>query len=223
MNLRRVWRMCPGRWFLPVNVPQWIWRFCEMSSWVSWILQVLLRYMGRWRKCHRYSVNIAVIRRVCRYELFSISVKIVEKFRFCSIFMEISILVKIDENLDFAQNCRKCSQNFRKMSIWVKICKYFDFGQTCRKISSLVNIYGNLDFGQSLWISRFWSKLSWNLDLGQHFRKILILVNIFGRIDLGRNFPKILVLVQISEKCRFGSKFANMSIWVKSVQKSRFW
>ena len=69
MNFRRVWRMCPGRWFLPVNVPQWVWWFCEMNSWVSWILQVLFRYMERWRKYHRYSVDIAVIRRVGRYAL----------------------------------------------------------------------------------------------------------------------------------------------------------
>ena len=59
----------------------------------------------------------------------------------------------------------------------------------------LVNIYGNLDFGQNWWKSRFWSKLSENLDLGKHFRKIAILVNIFGKIDLGQNFPQILVLV----------------------------
>ena len=69
MNFRRVWRMCPGRWFLPVIVPQWIWWFCEMNSWVSWIVQVLFRYMERWRKYHRYSVDIAVIRRVGRYAL----------------------------------------------------------------------------------------------------------------------------------------------------------
>ena len=69
MNFRRIWRMCPGRWFLPVNVPQWIWWFCEMNSWVSWILQVLFHYMERWRKYHRYSVDIAVIRRVGRYAL----------------------------------------------------------------------------------------------------------------------------------------------------------
>ena len=34
-------------------------------------------------------------------------VKIVKNFRFWSIFMEISIWVKIVENLDFGQNCRK--------------------------------------------------------------------------------------------------------------------
>ena len=37
----------------------------------------------------------------------SILVKNIERFRFWSIFTEISILVKIDENLDFGQNCRK--------------------------------------------------------------------------------------------------------------------
>ena len=37
----------------------------------------------------------------------SILVKNVEKFRFWSIFTEISTLVKIDENLDFGQNFRK--------------------------------------------------------------------------------------------------------------------
>ena len=57
-----------------------------------------------------------------------------------------------------------------------------------QKISILVNIYGNLDFGQNLWKSRLWSKLSENLDLGQHFRKISILVNIFGNLDLGQHF-----------------------------------
>ena len=31
----------------------------------------------------------------------------VEQFRFWSIFTEILILVKIDENLDFGKNCRK--------------------------------------------------------------------------------------------------------------------
>ena len=37
----------------------------------------------------------------------SISVKIFEKFRFWSIFMEISIFDKNYENLDFGQNCLK--------------------------------------------------------------------------------------------------------------------
>ena len=94
-----------------------------------------------------------------------------------------SILVEIEENVDF-------SQKFRKMSIWIKkIWKYLDICQNSRKISILVNIYGNLDFGQYLWKSGFCSKLSENLDLGQHFRKISILVNIFGNFDLGQNFP----------------------------------
>ena len=131
--------------------------------------------------------------------------------------------------------CVKISEKCRFGS---KICKYVDlvknfqlkFGQICRKpwfwsklskISNLVNIYENLDFGQSLW--KFWFRPKWweNLDLGQHFRKISILVNILGKIDFG-HFPQILVLVKISEKCRLGSKFAIMSILVKITKKSRF-
>ena len=40
--------------------------------------------------------------------------------------MKISILVKIHENLDFGENCRK-------FSILVKIWKNVDFGQKIRK------------------------------------------------------------------------------------------
>ena len=80
---------------------------------------------------------------------------------------------------------------FEKCRFGSTFAIYFDFSQNCRTISILVNIYENLDFGQSLWKSRFWSKLSENLDLAQHFGKISILVNIFGKIDLGQNFPQI--------------------------------
>ena len=85
---------------------------------------------------------------------------------------EISILVKIDENLDF-------SQNFRKISI-------------------LVNIYVNLDLGQNWWKSRFRSKMSknfdlvniyGNLDFGQN-SKMSILVVTEENIDFSRNLQK---------------------------------
>ena len=68
MNLRHVWRTYQGRWFLPVNVPQWTLWFCEMSSRVSWILGVSFRYMERWKR-YLYSAGIAVIRFVGRFAL----------------------------------------------------------------------------------------------------------------------------------------------------------
>ena len=59
--------------------------------------------------------------------------------------MKMSIMVKVDDNLDFCQYFRKISilvyifgiielgqnfpQNFQKISIWVKIWKYVDLRQ----------------------------------------------------------------------------------------------
>ena len=45
--------------------------------------------------------------------------------------MKILILVKIAENIDFGQNCRK------------------NLGQICRKFSILAKTYQNVDFGQN--------------------------------------------------------------------------
>ena len=52
--------------------------------------------------------------------------------------MEISILVKMDENLDFGKNYRK----FRIGQILVRVYENFGFGQICRKILILINIFG---------------------------------------------------------------------------------
>ena len=64
----------------------------------------------------------------------SISVEILEKFRFWSIFMKISILDKNYENLDFGQNCLK-------ILILVNI-----FGKSQFKSISLVNSIWDIIF-----------------------------------------------------------------------------
>ena len=115
--------------------------------------------------------------------------------------MEISILVKIDENLDFSQYLRwnrfgttfspnlGFGKNFRQMSIGVKICKYVDLGKKkYPKILISVKIFENIDFGQNcgkisnlvkfVEQSRFWTKLSKILDFGQNLAK---------NVDLGQN------------------------------------
>ena len=51
-----------------------------------------------------------------------------------------SILVIIDDNIDFSRNL---------FLILVKKFENLDFGQNLRKISILVNIHENLDNGQS--------------------------------------------------------------------------
>ena len=102
------------------------------------------------------------------------------------------------------------------MSIWVKICKYLDFGRNCRAISILVNNQENLDFGQSLWKSRFWSKLwkifdlHWNLknlDFGKYLPKPPMWLKFSKNLDFDRNFPN----------CWFWTKLQKLLVIAKFV------
>ena len=134
---------------------------------------------------------------------------IVKKFRFWSIFMEISILVKISENLDFGQNCRK----------------NLDLGHHFWKISILVNIFGNLDLGLV--------KIEHNVDFSQIFKRLWFWSNFYKKTRFGSNFSKILIsveiivktsnLVEIFEKSRFWWKLSKIVDFGQKLPKCRFW
>ena len=73
--------------------------------------------------------------------------------------MKISIMVKVDDQLDFCQH-------FRKISILVNIFGIIELGQNFPQILVLVKIS---DLGQNLKICRPWSKFKINLETSQNF------------------------------------------------------
>ena len=87
-----------------------------------------------------------------------------------------SILVNIDDNLDFCQHFRKISilvtifgiielgQNFPPIFVLVKISEKCRFRSKFKNMSILVKIYKNLETSQNLKKYRCWSKLSEILD-----------------------------------------------------------
>ena len=92
--------------------------------------------------------------------------------------MKISIMVKVDDNLDFCQHFRKISilvnivgiielgQNFPQILVLVKISEKCRFGSKFENMSTLVKIYKNLEAKKQNFLKyRFWSKLSEILDL----------------------------------------------------------
>ena len=133
--------------------------------------------------------------------------------------------------VDICQNSRKsrfCSE-FSKISILVRIDANLDFGKNCRKISSLINIFGKIsilvNFLRDFDLSE---KKYKNFGLGKNFRKMSIWVKICKYQDFGPNFQKISIWVKILKiliwshfvkKCRFGSKFANIKILVWIYKK----
>ena len=90
-----------------------------------------------------------------------------------------------------------------KISILVKIYENLDFGQNCRKIMILVTIFGKSRFwsrfsGKSIWVKIFpksssWSKFQINVDLGQNLQ-----ICRFGSILFF--FLKISILLKVVEK-----------------------
>ena len=108
------------------------------------------------------------------------------KFRFWSIFMEISIMVQVDDNLNFCQL-------FRKISFLINILGIIELGQNFPQLLNLVKISEKCRFGSNMKICRSWSKFIKNLETSQNFKKISILVKIVGNsrfyqcVDFGKN------------------------------------
>ena len=73
-----------------------------------------------------------------------------------------SILVKIDENFDFRPN-------FRKMSTWVETYQVVDYGQNWKKMAILVKVLNRLLFLSKFSKISIWSKLLKNLGFGQNY------------------------------------------------------
>ena len=146
------------------------------------------------------------------YRKISILVKIVANYRFWSIFTKMSILVIIEEYIDFNQNFQKdfdFDQHFRKISILVNIFGEIDLWQNFPQIfrwkftemSILVIIEENFDFrqnfqkdfdiGQNFRKSRFWLKFSKNYDFGQCWWKSRFLSKFTKNLDFGQHFRKM--------------------------------
>ena len=123
--------------------------------------------------------------------------------------MKISVLVKIDENLDFGKNCRQIMMlvNILGKSRFQSISSVnFDFGQ---------NFPPNPDFGQNFWKMSIWVKICKYVDLGQIFPKISILVKIFENIDFGDMVEKSQIWKNLSKNLDFGQTCRKLSILVK--------
>ena len=119
--------------------------------------------------------------------------------------MKISILVKIDENLDFGQNYRKfrIRSIFMKISILVRVYETFGFGQNGRKI---------LIFEKS----QFWIKVSKIFDLVKTYQN-LDLDNIAENVDYSENFRKMSIWFKI---CKYPEFVQNFGL---NSPKWRFW
>ena len=158
--------------------------------------------------------------------------------------MKISIMVKVDDNLDFCQHFRKISilvnivgiielgQNFPQILVLVKISEKCRFGSKFENMSTLVKIYKNLEAKKSKFFeisilvkivgnSRsyqyvdFGQKLHLNVIYSQTFRIISIKVNICKYRGFGKIFRKISIV-------RLLNIYKNLDFGQNSW-KSRFW
>ena len=109
-----------------------------------------------------------------------------------------------------------------KVSIFIeKSLKNLDFGHKLQfrskfsKISTLVNTYKNIDFGENFrnLSYRRWSKLSKNLGISENFRNVAILVKKIENLDFGQNFRKFHLQSKFSKNFDFGQNFLKGRYW----------
>ena len=117
-----------------------------------------------------------------------------------SIFVKVSILVKLFENLDFAGSFAKKSRFCSKWSnipILVKIFEKFWFQSKSLKTSIFVKYF---------WKSPLWSQFNKDFDFTENFRNS-ILVKIYEKFRFWSKFLKFSILVEIFGKFRCQWKF----------------
>ena len=151
--------------------------------------------------------------------------KIFKNLNFSEDFLNISILIKIFENLNLVkifESCRFRSSFRKKISICVKLSKDPDFRQNFRKIaplskslkiSILEKIFEILRFWSICRKFRFWTKFSKNSDYGQNLWKFQVWskssknLEFIWIISISVELSKNLNLCHSIEKSGFGSNF----------------